>query len=121
MFVFRPKDLPADPVYPADLKELGYEPPSYRIGIQVITRSSYFINDEDQIKKISDPDQDFQFKVNRNPRWNEVQREAMNCMTFTLVSTGVPDSGKQRLTQDHLVVLQHASVTSSSPAFARWA
>lgn len=27
MFVFRPKDLPADPVYPADLKELGYGPP----------------------------------------------------------------------------------------------
>lgn len=26
MFVFHPKDLPPDPIYPADLKKLGYEP-----------------------------------------------------------------------------------------------
>lgn len=31
MFVYRPKDLPADPVYPADLKELGYGPPMYTL------------------------------------------------------------------------------------------
>ncbi|RDW72311.1 uncharacterized protein DSM5745_07483 [Aspergillus mulundensis] len=61
MFVYRREDLPADPVFPADLKELGY-----------------FINDKDQIRKISDPTQDFQFKINKNDRWNEVQRGAMN-------------------------------------------
>ncbi|KAL5043533.1 hypothetical protein BDW71DRAFT_119048 [Aspergillus fruticulosus] len=61
MFVFRRQDLPADPVFPADLKKLGY-----------------FINDKDQIRKISDPTQEFQFKINRNDRWNEVQRNAMN-------------------------------------------
>lgn len=26
MFVYHPKDLPADPVYLADMKELGYDP-----------------------------------------------------------------------------------------------
>ncbi|KAL6237696.1 hypothetical protein BDW75DRAFT_248709 [Aspergillus navahoensis] len=61
MFVFRRQDLPADPVFPADLKKLGY-----------------FINDKDQIRKISDPTQEFKFKINRNDRWNEVQRNAMN-------------------------------------------
>ena len=87
----------------------------------MVTRSSYFINDQDQIKKISDPKQDFQFKVNKNPRWNELQREAMNCMAFTLVSVEVPGSKAKANTQGQLVVVQHASVTSSSPAFAKWA
>ncbi|OJJ51385.1 hypothetical protein ASPZODRAFT_56750 [Penicilliopsis zonata CBS 506.65] len=61
MFVFRREDLPSDPSFPSDLNKLGY-----------------FINNEDRIRKISNPEQDFQFKINRNPRWNEAQREAMN-------------------------------------------
>ncbi|PYH40549.1 uncharacterized protein BP01DRAFT_351034 [Aspergillus saccharolyticus JOP 1030-1] len=61
MFVYRREDLPADPVFPANLAELGY-----------------FVNDKDQIRKISDPTQEFQYKINRNSRWNDVQREAMN-------------------------------------------
>ena len=61
MLVFRRQDLPADPVFPADLEQLGY-----------------FINSNDQIRKICAPDQEFQFKINRNPRWNEVHRGAMN-------------------------------------------
>ena len=43
----------------------------------------YFINDKDQIRKISDPEQEFQFKINKNPRWNERQREVMNGMLRT--------------------------------------
>ncbi|KAL1998532.1 hypothetical protein VTN02DRAFT_6012 [Thermoascus thermophilus] len=69
MFVFRRKDLPPDPVFPADLEKLGY-----------------FINDNDQIRKISDPEAGFQFKINRNDRWNELNREAMNGMLYPLVS-----------------------------------
>ncbi|KAL4785920.1 Arb2 domain-containing protein [Aspergillus varians] len=61
MFVYRREDLPADPVFPANLDKLGY-----------------FINDKDQIRKISNPTQEFQFKINKNDRWNEVQRAAMN-------------------------------------------
>ncbi|KAE8356564.1 Arb2 domain-containing protein [Aspergillus coremiiformis] len=61
MFVFRREDLPVDPEFPADLQKLGY-----------------FINDKDQIRKISDPAQEFQYKINRNARYNELQREAMN-------------------------------------------
>ncbi|KAL2822125.1 Arb2 domain-containing protein [Aspergillus cavernicola] len=61
MFVFRKEDLPADPGFPAELDKLGY-----------------FITSEDKIRKISDPEQEFQFKINRNPRWNDLQREAMN-------------------------------------------
>lgn len=38
----------------------------------------YFVTDQDQIRKISDPTQEFQYKINRNGRWNDVQREAMN-------------------------------------------
>ncbi|RMJ27394.1 hypothetical protein PHISP_01710 [Aspergillus sp. HF37] len=88
MFVFRGEDLPADPAFPADLEQLGY-----------------FINENDQIRKISDPDQEFQFKINRNPRWNEVQRNAMNdklispeCIR-TIVSTRLQNLG---LTPLHL-------------------
>ncbi|OJJ78636.1 uncharacterized protein ASPGLDRAFT_182350 [Aspergillus glaucus CBS 516.65] len=80
MFVFRPKDLPPDPVYPADLKELGY-----------------FITDNDQIKKISDPEQGFQFKINRNSRWNDAQREAMNACIRTIVHSRLRDQGMTTL------------------------
>ncbi|KAL4920952.1 Arb2 domain-containing protein [Aspergillus aurantiobrunneus] len=65
MFVFRRQDLPADPVFPAELDKLGY-----------------CINDKDQIRKISDPTQEFQYKINKNDRWNEVQRAAMNGKYF---------------------------------------
>ncbi|KAH8423336.1 uncharacterized protein LDX57_001094 [Aspergillus melleus] len=70
MFVFRRDDLPADPEFPAQLDKLGY-----------------FINDKDQIRKISDPEQEFQFKINKNPRWNERQREVMNvCIRQVVLS-----------------------------------
>ncbi|KKK18310.1 hypothetical protein ARAM_001616 [Aspergillus rambellii] len=76
MFVFRREDLPPDPVFPADLEKLGY-----------------FINEKDQIKKISDPEQDFQFKINKNPRWNDVQREAMNECIRNIVSARLRNLG----------------------------
>ncbi|KAI9037306.1 uncharacterized protein KD926_000668 [Aspergillus affinis] len=68
MFVFRRDDLPADPEFQARLDKLGY-----------------FINDKDQIRQISDPEQDFKFKINRNPRWNERQREVMNACIRDIV------------------------------------
>ncbi|KAJ9298698.1 hypothetical protein DTO271G3_3665 [Paecilomyces variotii] len=68
MFVFRREDLPPDPVFPADLEKLGY-----------------FINGNDQIRKISDPEKEFVFKINRNDRWNLVNREAMNACIRSIV------------------------------------
>lgn len=44
----------------------------------------YFINDRDQIKMISDPEQDFQFRINTNDRYNELQAEAMNSELLAL-------------------------------------
>ncbi|KAL3468525.1 Arb2 domain-containing protein [Aspergillus heterothallicus] len=76
MFVYRTQDLPKDPVFPAELDKLGY-----------------FINGKDQIRKISDPEQEFQFKINKNPRWNELQREAMNECVRKIVSTRLRELG----------------------------
>ncbi|RAK77185.1 uncharacterized protein BO72DRAFT_468754 [Aspergillus fijiensis CBS 313.89] len=76
MFVYRREDLPADPVFPADLTKLGY-----------------FVTDQDQIRKISDPTQEFQYKINRNGRWNDVQREAMNECIRKIVSSRLRDLG----------------------------
>ncbi|RHZ74979.1 hypothetical protein CDV55_109205 [Aspergillus turcosus] len=70
------RDLPQDPVFPADLEKLGY-----------------FVNEKDQIRKIADPEQDFQFKINRNDRWNEVQRGAMNECIRTIVSSRLRSLG----------------------------
>lgn len=39
---------------------------------------SYFINDDDQIRMIIDPEQRFLYKINANDRYNELQKEAMN-------------------------------------------
>lgn len=90
--------LPQDPVFPADLKELGcvsqlslcgYIHPGMmrcedarvnffpeRVGFV----DSYFVNDQDEVKSIADPTKDFTYYINKNERYNERQREAMNSM-----------------------------------------
>ncbi|KAI0138027.1 Arb2 domain-containing protein [Hypoxylon sp. NC0597] len=61
MFRRKWSGLPADPQFPCDLKELGY-----------------FINKDDEIRAIDNPDNYFKFFLSRNPRWNDRQRFAMN-------------------------------------------
>ncbi|KAL2223180.1 Arb2 domain-containing protein [Thermoascus aurantiacus ATCC 26904] len=80
MFVFRRKDLPPDPIFHADLEKLGY-----------------FINDNDQIRKISDPEQEFQFKINRNDRWNYLNREAMHSCIRSIVLSRLHSLGLSTL------------------------
>ncbi|KAL7621156.1 hypothetical protein AAE478_008473 [Parahypoxylon ruwenzoriense] len=53
--------LPADPDFPIDLKELGY-----------------FINEDDEVRSIDNPNYYFKYFLSRNPRWNDRQRYAMN-------------------------------------------
>ncbi|OAX79590.1 hypothetical protein ACJ72_06094 [Emergomyces africanus] len=80
MFVFRTEALPKDPVFPADLKQLGY-----------------FINDQDQIKMISNPEEDFLFKINANDRYNELQKEAMNTCIREIVTSRLLSLGLKTL------------------------
>ncbi|KAI1494538.1 Arb2 domain-containing protein [Biscogniauxia mediterranea] len=61
MFKRKWSALPADPHFPSDLKELGY-----------------FVNEDDEVRSIENPDYYFKFFINRNQRWNERQRFAMN-------------------------------------------
>ncbi|KAF8860018.1 hypothetical protein BDZ45DRAFT_649433 [Acephala macrosclerotiorum] len=61
--------LPKDPVFPHDLKGLGY-----------------FVNEEDEIRSIENPKAYFKFFITRNNRHNCVQREAMNDAIRNLIS-----------------------------------
>ncbi|KAL5330515.1 hypothetical protein ACEPPN_000032 [Leptodophora sp. 'Broadleaf-Isolate-01'] len=61
--------LPKDPVYPTDLKGLGY-----------------FINHEDEIRSIENQKAYFKFFLTKNDRFNCVQRESMNEAIRTEVS-----------------------------------
>ena len=61
MFRRLPTSLPKDPIFPADLKELGY-----------------FVNDDEQIRMIEKPDEKFLYAISSNERVNEMQKEAMN-------------------------------------------
>ncbi|KAI0844295.1 Arb2 domain-containing protein [Daldinia vernicosa] len=61
MFRRKWSGLPADPDFPVDLSKLGY-----------------FINEDDEVRAIDNPDNYFHFFFNRNPRWNERQRYAFN-------------------------------------------
>lgn len=61
MFRRRPQTLPKDPSFPTDLEQLGY-----------------FINEKDQIRQIHNPEQKYQFAVNKSDRINDVYKEAMN-------------------------------------------
>ncbi|KAJ5386152.1 hypothetical protein N7509_008693 [Penicillium cosmopolitanum] len=76
MFIYRNKDLPKDPYYPSDLKKMGY-----------------FVTENDQIRKISDPEAGFQYKINRNDRFNVKNREAMNDCIRELINTRLHDAG----------------------------
>ncbi|KAI1760567.1 Arb2 domain-containing protein [Hypoxylon sp. FL1150] len=53
--------LPADPEFPIDLEKLGY-----------------FINEDDEVRSIENPNNYFKFFLTRNSRWNDRQRFAMN-------------------------------------------
>ncbi|KAI0379085.1 Arb2 domain-containing protein [Hypomontagnella monticulosa] len=61
MFRRKWSGLPADPEFPTSLKELGY-----------------FVNDDDEIRSIENPDTYFHFFLSRNQRWNDRQRYCMN-------------------------------------------
>ncbi|KAL2868599.1 uncharacterized protein BJX67DRAFT_45896 [Aspergillus lucknowensis] len=105
MFVYCKQDLPKDPVFPADLNKLGY-----------------LINDKDQIRKISDPEQEFQFKINRNPRWNDLQREAMNECIRKIVASRLRNLGLVSLripltsgpSKPHVPILVSKNLSSAS-------
>ncbi|KKZ61543.1 hypothetical protein EMCG_03877 [[Emmonsia] crescens] len=101
MFVFRVQALPKDPVFPADLKQLGY-----------------FINDQDQIKMISNPEEDFLFKINVNDRYNEMQKEAMNTCIREIVTSRLLNMGLKtlRLPIGAAANSQHVPILTS-PAF----
>ncbi|KAI1114199.1 hypothetical protein F5Y14DRAFT_193665 [Nemania sp. NC0429] len=61
MFKRKWSALPPDPIFPSDLKGLGY-----------------FINDEDEVRSIENEDNYFKFFISRNPRFCERQRFSMN-------------------------------------------
>ncbi|RYP11306.1 hypothetical protein DL764_000124 [Monosporascus ibericus] len=61
MFRRKWSSLPADPAFPSDLKKLGY-----------------FINEDDEVRSIENPDYYFKYFLSRNERYNERQRFAMN-------------------------------------------
>ncbi|KAJ5888457.1 hypothetical protein N7495_008498 [Penicillium taxi] len=68
MFIFKDEDLPADFTFPKDLKSLGF-----------------FINENDQIRKIDNPDEGFTYRINHNDRYNQKHREAVNGCTRQIV------------------------------------
>ncbi|KAI1803860.1 Arb2 domain-containing protein, partial [Daldinia bambusicola] len=61
MFRRKWSGLPADPDFPVDLAKLGY-----------------FINEDDEVRSIENPDNYFHFFLNRSPRYNERQRYAFS-------------------------------------------
>ncbi|KAK5938702.1 hypothetical protein PMZ80_008894 [Knufia obscura] len=80
MFRRLPNQLPKDAIFPTDLKGLGY-----------------FINDNDQIRQIANPEHKYQYKVNRNDRVNEVYKEAMNTCARSIVLKRLLDLGLEEV------------------------
>ncbi|KAI9050259.1 hypothetical protein LZ554_005427 [Drepanopeziza brunnea f. sp. 'monogermtubi'] len=80
MFRRLEKGLPKDPVYPTDLKGLGY-----------------FINEEDEIRNIENPRAYFKFFLTKNERHNNVQREAMNEAIRNIISDRLLALGLEKI------------------------
>ncbi|KAE8390225.1 hypothetical protein ETB97_005554 [Aspergillus alliaceus] len=105
MFVYRREDLPSEPEFPADLRKLGY-----------------FINDKDQIRKISDSKQEFQYKISKNERVNEVQREAMNECIRKIVTSRLCELNfatlhlplAAKLTEPHVPIMVSSNLSTAT-------
>ncbi|RDL35900.1 Uncharacterized protein BP5553_06512 [Venustampulla echinocandica] len=80
MFRRLPVGLPKDPVFPADLKELGY-----------------FVKDNDEIRNIENPRAYFKFFLTKNDRYNCLQREAMNEAIRNIVSERLQKLGLEKI------------------------
>ncbi|KAK4447495.1 Arb2 domain-containing protein [Podospora aff. communis PSN243] len=76
MFRRRWSGLPADPIYPSNLLELGY-----------------FINNDDEVRSIEDPDCYFKYYTTKNERWNDRQSFAFNEAINNIVSSRLDDLG----------------------------
>ncbi|ETS84195.1 hypothetical protein PFICI_02220 [Pestalotiopsis fici W106-1] len=78
---YRPwEELPSDPEFPSDLGLLGY-----------------FVNDEDEIRSIQSPDHYFKFHIDKNSRYNERQRYAMNEAIENLVHARLESHGLEKI------------------------
>lgn len=71
--------LPKDATFPSDLKGLGFVYPVSALAWNT-DDSSYFINGEDEIRSIENPDYYFKFFLNKNERINDRQRFEFNGM-----------------------------------------
>ncbi|KAL6882928.1 Arb2 domain-containing protein [Trichoderma longibrachiatum] len=72
--------LPEDVTFPSDLKGLGY-----------------FVNEDDEIRSIEQPDNYFNFFINRNPRICARQRFAFNHAMEAIVHERLEKEGMQKL------------------------
>ncbi|QYT04508.1 hypothetical protein H0G86_011412 [Trichoderma simmonsii] len=72
--------LPKDASFPSDLKGLGY-----------------FINDQDEIRSIEDPDNYFKFFIDKNPRICARQRFAFNHALESVIHERLEKEGLQKL------------------------
>ncbi|KAI8963993.1 Arb2 domain-containing protein [Daldinia sp. FL1419] len=79
MFRRKWSGLPADPDFPIDLSKLGY-----------------FINEDDEVRAIDNPDNYFKFFLNRNTRWNERQRYAMNLVLQRVIWERLENLGMKK-------------------------
>ncbi|ROT35413.1 hypothetical protein SODALDRAFT_65459 [Sodiomyces alkalinus F11] len=72
--------LPKDPVYPSNLKDLGY-----------------FINEDDEIRSIADPDRYFHFFIDKNQRINYRQRFHFNQAIQNIVFHRLEKEGLEKV------------------------
>ncbi|KAG6065892.1 hypothetical protein E4U32_006805 [Claviceps aff. humidiphila group G2b] len=71
--------LPKDVVFPADLKGLGY-----------------FVNEEDEIRSIENPDNYFKYFLNRNPRVNVRQRFQLDGAVRDIIHQRLQSEGLEK-------------------------
>ncbi|KAK2590396.1 hypothetical protein QQS21_011918, partial [Conoideocrella luteorostrata] len=72
--------LPKDAEFPSDLKGLGY-----------------FVNDEDEIRSIDNPDNYFKFHLDRNPRVNQRQAFEFNTAKCKIILDRLEKTGLEKI------------------------
>ncbi|GJC84555.1 hypothetical protein ColLi_07393 [Colletotrichum liriopes] len=117
MFRRRWSGLPKDPVFSSNLKDLGQGFLLSRQNLQ-----SYFVNDQDEIRNIENPNYYFKYFLTKNGRVNDRQRFHFNEAIRDVVHNRLEKEGMRKVplpldtqaTSPHVPIFTSANLASAS-------
>ncbi|KAK1585308.1 Arb2 domain-containing protein [Colletotrichum navitas] len=122
MFRRRWSGLPEDPMFPSNLKDLGQVFPLVSSRVGKTNTRSYFVNDQDEIRNIENPNYYFKYYLTKNGRVNDRQRFHFNEAIRDIVHDRLEKEGMKKVllpigaqpTSPHVPIFTSADLSTAS-------